>query len=77
MIRQSVKLISSRYKDDQRILESNWTRGTPDLTQQKLTSLDEYLYPKYLRYQLIPTTDIGDHRILQSDKMRGTTGHTQ
>ena len=44
---------------------------------QKLTSLDEYLHPKNLRYQLIPTTDIADHRIQQSDKMRGTTGQTQ
>ena len=26
---------------------------------------------------MIPTTDIADHRIQQSDKMRGTTGQTQ
>ena len=33
MVRQMYQLLSSRYIDDQRTLESDRTGGTPDLTQ--------------------------------------------
>ena len=36
-----------------------------------LHSLGDYFYAKNPRYQLIPSRDIGDKRILQSDWMRG------
>ena len=36
MLRQRYELIPYRDIDDQRILESNWTHGTPGLTQTKV-----------------------------------------
>ena len=37
---------------------------------------DDYLHVKNLRYQLIPSRDIDDQRIMQPDWIRGTTGHS-
>ena len=42
-----------------------------------LPSLDDYLYAKNIRNHSIPSRDIDDQRILQSDWPRDTTGHTQ
>ena len=41
-----------------------------------LTSFNDCLHAKKVNHQLIPSTDIDDQRILQSD-WRGTTGQTQ
>ena len=40
MARQRYQLITSRDFDDQRIPESDWTRGTPDHTQPRVVVLD-------------------------------------
>ena len=42
-----------------------------------LPSLDGYLHAKHLRVPLIPSRDINNQKILQSNWMRGTTSHTQ
>ena len=42
-----------------------------------LPFLDDYLQAKYLSRWLIPFSYIYDQRILQSDWMGGTTGHTK
>ena len=39
MFQQRNQLISSRDTDDQRILESDWTRGTPGHTQPRVKVL--------------------------------------
>ena len=76
------QLILCRDIDDQRMLQSDWMRGTIAHTQTKVlvpgaTFFDDYLDPKNLRYRLIPSRDINDQRILQSGWMEGTNGHTQ
>ena len=40
MFCQVYQLIHSRDIDEQRILESNWIRGTPGLTQTKVVVSD-------------------------------------
>ena len=124
-------MIPSWDINDQRILESDWTRGTTGNTQLKLVvsdpfflwwlspskknivsidsmqiywwsknsatclndthnwpnpnrsgslilpSIAGYLQEKNLWYSLIPSRDIDDQRILQSDWTRDTTGNTQ
>ena len=42
-----------------------------------LSCLDGHLCAKNIRYKLIPSKDIDEQRILQSDWIRGTPGHTQ
>ena len=42
-----------------------------------LPSLDDYLYPKNLRCQLVLSSDIADQRIVHSDWLRDTTDHNQ
>ena len=37
---------------------------------------DDYLHVKNLRYHFIPSRDTDDQRILQSDWIRGPTGHS-
>ena len=65
-------MIPPRDIDVQRILQSDWTRDTPDHTQPKVvrsdaTFHDDYLRAKILKNRLIPPGDIDDQRILQSD----------
>ena len=72
----------SRDFDDQRILQSEWTRGITGHFQPKEKVPDATLacwLPPYkkLRDCWIFSRDINDQRILQSDWKRGTTGHTQ
>ena len=76
------QMILSRDIVDQRILQSDWTRGIPGCTQPKrysqiLTSSDDYLHVKNLRCHLIPSRDIVNQIILQSDWRRDTKSHTQ
>ena len=64
------------------MVQSDWARGPPDSIQQKwhsqmLPSLDHYLHAKNLRYHLTHSRDIDDQRIMQSDRTRSTTYHTQ
>ena len=40
LARQRYQLIPSRNTDGQKILESDWTRGTPGHTQPKMAVLD-------------------------------------
>lgn len=42
-----------------------------------LLYLNEYFHVKKLRYQLIPSRDFADQRILQSDWTKDTHGYTQ
>ena len=42
-----------------------------------LLSLDNYLHAINLKDRLAPSRDIDDQKILQSDCVRGTTGHSQ
>ena len=42
-----------------------------------LPSLNDYFHAKLLRYRLIPSRDIDDQRILQSDWTGDTTENTQ
>ena len=42
-----------------------------------LPSFDKYLHAKNLKNQLIPSRDINDQRISQSDWTKGTIGHIQ
>ena len=72
-------LILSRDIDDQRILQSHWTRDTIGPTKPKEV-ISGAAFPswltrcKKLRYHLIPSRDTDDQKILQSDlMMRGTT----
>ena len=67
---------------DQRILQSDWTRGKPGHTQLKLVVSDSaflwWLFPcKNLWYRLTFSWDTDHQRVLQSDWTRGTTGRTQ
>lgn len=41
------------------------------------SSLNDYIHTKKLRYQLIPSRDIDDQGILESDWVKGTTDHTK
>ena len=67
MVRQSYQLILSRDIDYQRILESDWAKGTPGHTQKRVVILDT-TFPwwlsqyKYKRYQLVISIDIADQR---------------
>ena len=119
-------MIILRQTDDQRILLSDWTRGTTSRNQpqglvsnaaflwwltsckkaktsidffkrycsskkfsirlgarnqkgysQMLPSLDDYVNAKKVGHYSIPSWDINDQRILQSDWMRGLTGNSQ
>ena len=76
------QLISSRDSDHQSILQSDWIRDTPGLTQPWVVVSYAYLHDKYfhaksLRYHLIPSTDNISQRILQFDWTRSTPGHAQ
>ena len=42
-----------------------------------LPFLDNYLHAKNLKHSLTHSRDTDDQRILLSDRMGGTTGHTQ
>ena len=62
-------LIFSKNIDDQRILKSDWTRGTTGHIQQKVVVTDATFLSmaKNLRDQFIPSRDIDDQTILQPD----------
>ena len=50
------------------ILKESWNQTGHEAhlasPNQQLSSLDEYLHAKNLRYQLIPTTGIADHKVV-------------
>ena len=66
-----IKLLFPKGIDDQRILQSDWTRATTNHNQmyksQTLPCRDDYLHAKNLRYRLIHLRDTNDKKILQSD----------
>ena len=74
------------YRDinDQRILQSDWTRDTASHTQPKVVFSDA-TFPCWLTpckkkkkiHHLIFSRDIDDQRFLQSDGTSCTAGHTQ
>ena len=68
-------LIPSRDIDDQRLLQSDWTRGTTGYTQPKMIVRDATF--ALLFFCLIPARHIDDQRILQSDWLREFSGKTQ
>ena len=51
---------------------SNLTGQEPNM----LPSLDKYLHGKNVRYELIPSRDIADQGILQSDWISDTNGNS-
>ena len=57
--------------------EAHQVKSNHKWQSQMLPSLNDYLYAKSLRSKLIHSWDIDDQRILQSDWMRSTLGHTQ
>ena len=69
--------------DDQRTLQSDWTRGTTVHTHPKSVVSDAtsflgvYLHAKNLRYWLTPFKNIHDQKILRFDWVTGKTVHTQ
>ena len=42
-----------------------------------LSPPDNHFQAKNLKYQLIPSRDIDDQRLMQSNWTKSTTGHTQ
>ena len=77
--RLSYQWILSRVIDNQRILQSDWTRGTPGHTQPKVVVLDATfslgISPcQKTKISLDSSRDIDDQRILQFDWKRGLTG---
>ena len=75
-------LIQRHWWYDQRILQSDWMRGTTSHTQTNgnlrycFPLITNYMQIK-LTYHLILTRDIDDQRTLQSNWTRGTTGQTK
>ena len=81
----SYKFISSRYINDQKVLQSDWTRGKTSHTQPKLlvsnATFPWWLFPCNVkitiwRHHLILSRDIDEQRILQSDWIRSTLCHS-
>ena len=71
------QLILSKDIDDQKILQSDWTRGTTGHTQPKEVVPDAPdLHAKNLRDFWISSRNTDDQKILQSDWTGGTTGQT-
>ena len=65
-------MILSKDIDDQRILPSDWMKGTISNPQSKVVVSDAtytwwFFHTKNLRYQLIASRDIDDQWILKSD----------
>ena len=54
-----------------------WPHTTKSGKLKMPASLNPHIHTKELRYQLIPSRDIDDQGILQSDWVCGKTGHTQ
>ena len=58
------QLILSRDNGDQGILQSDWTKDTPDQIQPKVVvsddTIDDYPYPKKYIYQFISSRGIDD-----------------
>ena len=83
MVSQRCQLIPSRGIDDQGIIESNYTRGTPGPNQPKRGSLTCYLPLMNIFIQKSTISRIDSFqcycwsRILQSDWTRHIPGHTQ
>ena len=75
------QLVLSSDIVNQRILQSDWMRGTPHPTKKGsprcFLLLMTNSMPKKLIYQLILFRNIDDQRILPSDWIRCLTGHTQ
>ena len=76
------QLISLKDIVDQRILQSDWTRGTPRHTQPKMAvldvpSLEKYPQVKKSKISMVLSSDFADYRILETDWIRSTACHTQ
>lgn len=69
------QFVTSRDIVDQRILQSDWTRGTTGHVQQNVVVSDA-VFPWWLSLQLIPCGYI-DPKILQFDWTRDISTHTQ
>ena len=81
-IKQKDELIPCRNNDYQRILEYDWTSGTPGLIQPKVivshATFSWWISPLTKPKASINSfQDIVDQRILQSDWKRNTPGHIQ
>ena len=64
---------NSAIQFDERL---NWPHPAKNRSSRLLPYLDDYLNAKNLQYQLLPSKDIYDQKILQSDWMRSKPGQT-
>lgn len=77
MVRQSHQLILSRDIDYQRILESDWAKGTPGHTQKRVVILDTTFPDDYLNINIKDITWLFPLILLIKDGTRHTNSYTQ
>ena len=71
-----VSIDDFNYINDKIIMQCDWTRDKTSHTQAKVVPSYATFSWKKLRHHLILSRDTDDQRILQSDWIRSTSGHT-